>query len=243
MPKFQEENIEDKGIRLNRYLANSGVCNRREADKLIAKGLVTVNGKVVTEMGYRVQSGEKVVYEGQERNAEAKQYILVNKPKDYSLSDKRKGRARNIYDIIEYACWEKVAPADAIGTASTGLVLMTNDLDVVNKINHKKHFLFHLFLDQEVSLELIDLIKRNAELKTIKGKILDVQYANPENKTELGIETNGLDENDIYNIIKHLNLRIERIDRVMLAGLTKKNLPRGKWRFLSKKEIQFLKMQ
>ena len=243
MPKFEEENIENKGIRLNRYLANSGVCTRREADKLIAKGLVTVNGKVITEMGYRVQSGEKVVYEGQERNAEAKQYILVNKPKEYSLSEKPRGRERNIYDIIEYACWEKVAPADAIGTASTGLVLMTNDLDIVNKINLKKHFLFHRYLNQEASRETIELIKNKANLKELKGTVVDVQYANPENKTEIGIETNGLDENDVYSIVKHLKLKIERIDRVMMAGLTKKNLPRGKWRFLSKKEIQFLKMQ
>ena len=243
MPNFQEEHKENKGIRLNRYIANSGVCNRREADKLIAKGLVTVNGKVVKEMGYRVQAGEKVEYEGQVRNAEAKQYILVNKPKEYSLSEKRRGRDRNIYDIIEYACWEKVAPADAIGTNSTGLVLMTNDLDVIEKINNKKHYLFHLFLNQEISKDQITQVKSKADIKSIKGQITDVQYANIENTTELGVETLGLDENDVFTIIKHLGFKIERIDRVMYAGLTKKNLPRGKWRFLSKKEIQFLKMQ
>lgn len=246
MPKYQEEKIEhqdDKGLRLNRYIANSGVCNRRQADKLIAKGLVTVNGKVITEMGYRVQLKDKVMYDEQELHAESNQYVLVNKPKEYSLADKRQNRIRNIYDIIENACWENVTPADAIGTNSSGLVLMTNDQDMVKKINHKKHFLFHLFINKEVTSEDIDKIKKKGEIKEIPGQILDVQYANPENKSELGIETRGLDENDVFTIVKHLGFRIDKIDRVMYAGLTKKNLPRGKWRFLSPKEIQFLKMQ
>ncbi len=244
MPKFQKENnTEDKGIRLNRYLANSGMGTRRDADKLIAKGLVKVNGKVITEMGYRVQKGEKVTYEGEYMNAEAKQYILINKPKECSFSKKSSRNQRTVYDIIEYACHEELSPADTLDLNTTGVVLMTNDKDLVRKLNHNKKEIYHVFLDKEVESEDLEKLTKGFKLKAGFNKAEAVNYANEKDKKEIGLEIRGGHKDTVAQMMEALGYKIIRQDRVLYAGLTKKNVPRGKWRFLEKKELPFLQMQ
>lgn len=243
MPNPQQENKENPGIRLNRYLSNSGVCTRREADKLIAKGLVEVNGKVITEMGYRVKPGEKVTYEGKLQDAETKQYILINKPKKCTVKDIVSDELRSVYDIIEYACDEKLFPTDTLADNTLGLLLMTNDKDLTAKVNLKKQEIYHVFLTEEMKEE--DLAQLNAGVK-LGANIVKVEaahYANPEDKKEVGVEIHSAKDDTVPALIKKLGYEILRIDRVIYAGLTKKNVPRGKWRFLTPKEIQFLKMQ
>lgn len=243
MPKPQQEKKDNPGIRLNRYLANSGVCTRREADKLIAKGLVEVNGKVITEMGYRVMSGEKVTYLGELQDAETKQYILINKPKECSVKDIQDRSIRTVYDIIEFACFETLTPSDTLADDTVGLLLMTNDKDLAKKINIKKQEVYHIFLEEDMKVEDLEKIRKGIK---IGKKIVNVEaahFSNDNDKKEIGIEIHSAKDETIAEIMKVLGYSIKRLDRVIYAGLTKKNVPRGKWRFLSKKEVQFLKMQ
>lgn len=239
----QENNSKKEGIRLNRYLANSGVCIRREADKLIAKGLVEVDGKVVTEMGYKVQRGEKVTFQGVLQNAESKKYILVNKPKEHTLSAKLSREQRSVYDIIDNACYEEVKPADELDINTTGVLLMTNDSELVKKMNLKKREIYHLFLDKEMTDEDLAKLSKGFKVKSGFVKVEAAHFANEKNKKEVGIELLLGQKNTIRQLVDALGYQLERLDRVVYAGLTKKNLPRGKWRFLSTKEVQFLKMQ
>ena len=243
MPHPQQDNKENPGIRLNRYLANSGVCTRREADKLIAKGLVEVNGKVITEMGYRVMPGEKVTYEGKLQDAETKQYILINKPKECTIKDIQSRDLRSVYDIIEYACEEKTFPTDTVADSTLGLVLMTNDKDLTKKINLKKQEIYHIFLTEEMKAEDLATLQKGIKLGANLIKVEAAHYANEDDKKEIGIEIHSAKDETVPALIKKLGYEIHRIDRVTYAGLTKKNVPRGKWRFLSAKEVQFLKMQ
>ncbi len=243
MPKLQLKNKEENpGIRLNRYLANSGVCTRREADKLIAKGLVEVNGKIITEMGYRVMPGEKVKYLGELQNAEAKQYILVNKPKECSVKESKNPREYTVYKILEYACGEKTFPTDMLDDNTTGVLLMTNDKELTQRLNNKKFEIYHLFLDKEVQAEDLEKLKNGIKINEKLIKIKTADYANPDDKSEIGIELHSTDTQTVPQLIKQLGYNINRIDRVSLCGLTKKNVPRGKWRFLERKEISFLRM-
>jgi len=242
MPKPQEENTENKGIRLNRYIANSGICTRREADKLIAKGLVEVNGKVITEMGYRVQAGEKVSYLGEMQNAQAKKYILINKPKACSFSHKSARNKRTVYDIISYACYEELSPADTLDLNTTGVVLMTNDKELIKKINKQKKEVYHVFLDKEMQNEDLEKIKNGLKLKAGYAKAEAAHFANSTNKKEIGLEIIQGQKDTVAQMMDQLGYKIERLDRVLYAGLSKKNVPRGKWRFLDKKEVQFLHM-
>lgn len=242
MPQPQQENTQNTGIRLNRYIANSGICNRREADKLINKGLVEVNGKVITEMGYRVQPKDTVKYLGEIQNAEAKQYILINKPKECTVKESNNPRQHSVNHIIEYACFEKLHPTDVLDDNTTGVLLMTNDKDLTKRLNANKFEIYHVFLDKEVKPEDLEQLRNGIEIngETIQLKTAD--YANPDDKSEIGIELHSTDTQTVPMLIKKLGYQINRIDRVSLCGLTKKNVPRGKWRFLDKKEVSFLRM-
>lgn len=246
MPHPQQDKKENPGIRLNRYLSNSGVCTRREADKLIAKGLVEVNGKVVTEMGYRVQKGEKVNYLGEEQNPEARKYILINKPKECTCSLQNEDDLRSIYDIIEFACEETLKPVLPLADNTTGVLLMTNDSDLTKRltqVKNEKKEIWHAFFEEDLKEEDLEKLREGINLKSGLVKADEVHYANPDSKKEVGIEIHSLEKNVVKKMIEHLGYKIQRLDRVFFAGLSKKNVPRGKWRFLSKKEVQFLRMQ
>lgn len=243
MPNPQQEKKENTGIRLNRYLANSGVCTRREADKLIAKGLVEVDGKIVKEMGYKVMPRQKVSYLGEVQNPDSKQYILINKPKECILEESRSRDQRSVYDIIEFACLEKVDPVDILDTETTGVLVMTNDTDLAKKLLNNKHEIFHLFLDEDFKEEDLEKLRKGIKIKNKTVKLEAAHYANEEDKKEVGIEIYNAQKDTMALLMKELGYSIKRLDRVLFSGLTKKNVPRGKWRFLSAKEVQFLKMQ
>ena len=245
MPKhkhYEEEPTEDNGIRLNRYLGNSGVSTRREADKLIDKGLVTVNGKVVTEMGYRVQKGDKVVYEGQYLNAESKQFILLNKTKNCTVNKTRGKSKRSVYDNIRYVIDEFLYPIDMMDENTTGVLIMTNDKEMMQKINSKRSETYHIFLNKEMAEADLKRLMSGIKIddRTYKARV--ASYSNDNDKKEIGIEITNSPVNAVLLMLKKLGYGIERIDRVLFNGLSKKNVSRGNWRFLTKKEIHFLQM-
>lgn len=244
--KTQEAPIETQAetIRLNRYIANSGVCSRREADKLIARGLVTVNGQVVTEMGQQVKRNDEVRFEGKKLNPEAKVYILINKPKDMVTTTSDPEGRRTVLDLIEEACEERVYPVGRLDRNTTGVLLMTNDGDLSKKLTHPSseiRKIYHVFLNKPLEKEHLSLIKKGIELEDGLIQPDEVSYADPIDTTQVGIVIHSGRNRIVRRIFEHLGYTVEKLDRVYFAGLTKKNLPRGKWRFLSKDEIKFLK--
>lgn len=243
-PVITEESKVEDGLRLNRYVANSGVCSRREADELIAKGLITVNGAVVKELGTRVNHGDDVRYEGKRLNPEAKVYILINKPKDVVTTASDPEGRRTVMDIIEDACDERVYPVGRLDRNTTGLLLLTNDGDLSKKLTHpssecKK--IYHVYTDKPVTKAHLEDIKKGIKLDDGLIKADHVSYADAEDRCQVGIELHSGRNRIVRRIFEYLGYKVVKLDRVYFAGLTKKNLPRGKWRFLSRDEIKFLK--
>jgi 23S rRNA pseudouridine2605 synthase len=242
MPKQPE--TESGNIRLNRFIANSGVCSRREADELISKGLVSVNGKQVTDMGIKVTYSDDIRYKGKKLSSEKKVYILMNKPKGYVTTVEDPHAEHTVIDLIGNACPERVYPVGRLDKETTGVLLLTNDGDLTGKLTHPKYNrrkIYHVFLETPVA--------KNDLFKLTEGINLDnelvvadaVSYADPEDRTQIGIELHSGQNRVIRRLFEALGYRVKKLDRVYFAGLTKKNLPRGKWRFLSEKEISMLK--
>lgn len=228
------------GIRLNKYIANSGVCSRREADTYIEHGSVQVNGKLVTEMGYKVQPTDVVQFDGTSITPEQKKYVLLNKPKNYiTTMDDDRGR-KTVMELIANASKERIYPVGRLDRNTTGLLLFTNDGDLAKKLTHPKHNvrkLYHASLDRK--LELRDLEKLRGEV-IIEGKkvfIDAVSYVNGEPKTEIGIEIHSGRNRIVRKIFEHVGYKVNKLDRVIFAELTKKNLPRGRWRELTNLEV------
>ncbi|WP_339662130.1 pseudouridine synthase [uncultured Polaribacter sp.] len=233
------------GIRLNKYIANSGVCSRREADTYIEHGSVEVNGVLVTEMGYKVQPDDVVRFDGTSITPEQKRYFLLNKPKNYiTTMDDDRGR-KTVMELIMNASKERVYPVGRLDRNTTGLLLFTNDGDLAKKLTHPKHNvrkLYHASLDRK--LELHDLEKLRGEV-IIEGKkvfIDAISYVNNEPKTEVGIEIHSGRNRIVRKIFEHVGYKVNKLDRVVFAELTKKNLPRGRWRELTKLEVTNLQM-
>ncbi|SDS30624.1 ribosomal large subunit pseudouridine synthase B [Polaribacter sp. KT25b] len=233
------------GIRLNKYIANSGVCSRREADTYIEHGSVEVNGKLVTEMGYKVQPDDIVRFDGTSISPEEKRYILLNKPKNYiTTMDDDRGR-KTVMELIANASKERIYPVGRLDRNTTGLLLFTNDGDLAKKLTHPKHNvrkLYHASLDRK--LELNDLEKLRGEV-IIEGKkvfIDAISYVNNEPKTEVGIEIHSGRNRIVRKIFEHVGYKVNKLDRVIFAELTKKNLPRGRYRELTKLEVTNLQM-
>ncbi len=230
-------------LRLNKYIANAGVCSRREADKLIQDGLIRVNGKVVTEMGIHVKKTDKVEYNGKSLNPEKLMYVLLNKPKDCvtTLSDPH--AKRTVIDIVKNACEERIYPVGRLDKMTTGVLLLTNDGDLAKQLTHPSHEhrkIYHAFLDKPITKNDLKKIEDGFELEDgfIKADKISLVKDNP---YEAGIEIHSGKNRIVRRIFKHLGYEVEKLDRVYFAGLTKKDVPRGKWRFLSEKEVQFLK--
>ncbi len=236
---------ETSGIRLNKYIANSGICSRREADTYIEHGSVQVNGKLVTEMGYKVQADDIVQFDGTSITPEQKKYVLLNKPKNYitTMEDDR-GR-KTVMELIANASKERIYPVGRLDRNTTGLLLFTNDGDLAKKLTHPKHNvrkLYHASLDKK--LELRDLEKLRGEV-VIEGKkvfIDAISYVNGEPKTEIGIEIHSGRNRIVRKIFEHVGYKVNKLDRVIFAELTKKNLPRGRWRELTNLEVNNLQM-
>ncbi|MDG5799732.1 pseudouridine synthase [Marinilabiliaceae bacterium ANBcel2] len=240
---MEKENKENY-IRLNRYIANSGVCSRRDADELIRKGQITVNEKTVTELGCKVLLSDRVKYKGELLNPEQKVYILLNKPKDTvtTVSD-RQGR-RTVIDLISEACEERVYPVGRLDRNTTGLLLLTNDGELSKQLTHPSSLrkkIYHVFTDKPIDEADLDQIRNGIELED--GLIVPdaVSYTDKKDRTQAGIEIHSGKNRIVRRIFEHMGYKVVKLDRVYFSGLTKKNLPRGKWRFLTKKEIILIK--
>lgn len=243
--KEEKTTYAEKGlIRLNRYISNAGICSRREADELIASGCVSVNGKIVTELGYKVKEGDEVNYSGQRLKTEKHVYVLLNKPKDYiTTSDDEKGR-RTVMELVAGACKERIYPVGRLDRNTLGLLLFTNDGEMAKKLTHPKHMiqkLYHVELDKNLKHDDLVKIQEGIELEDGFIKPDEVAYAG-ESKREVGILIHSGRNRIVRRIFEQLGYEVIRLDRVMFAGLTKKDLPRGRWRLLTEKEVSFLKM-
>ena len=233
------------GIRLNKYIANSGICSRREADTYIEHGSVEINGKLVTEMGYKVQPDDVVRFDRTSITPEQKKYVLLNKPKNYiTTMDDDRGR-KTVMELIANASKERIYPVGRLDRNTTGLLLFTNDGDLAKKLTHPKHNvrkLYHASLDRK--LELRDLEKLRGEV-IIEGRkvfIDAISYVNGEPKSEIGIEIHSGRNRIVRKIFEHVGYKVNKLDRVVFAELTKKNLPRGRWRPLTNLEVTNLQI-
>ena len=235
---------EDTIMRLNRYIANSGVCSRRDADEHIKNGLITVNGKTVTDLGTKVSYDDDVRYRNKRLSAEKKVYILMNKPKDYVTTVEDPHAEKTVLDLLGEDFTERVYPVGRLDKATTGVLLLTNDGELTGKLTHpkyKRRKIYHVFLDREVSKN--DLFKFTEGIELDGAKIVAdaVSYADPEDRTQIGIELHSGQNRVIRRMFETLGYRVKKLDRVYFAGLTKKNVPRGKWRYLNEKEVNMLK--
>lgn len=233
-------------MRLNRFIANAGVCSRREADKYISAGLVTVNGNIVTELGVKVKMNDDVRFDGRKLNAEKKIYLLLNKPKDFVTTTDDPHAERTVMDLVKDACDERIYPVGRLDKTTTGVLLFTNDGELSDKLTHPSHNVKKIY---QVTLD--KPLTKNDMLKVAEGVELEdgpiaadaVSYIDGNNKTEIGIEIHSGRNRIVRRVFEHLGYKVRKLDRVYFAGLTKKNLSRGKWRFLAHKEVQFLKMK
>lgn len=237
---------ESAGIRLNKYISNSGICSRREADTYIEQGSVSVNGKLVTEMGYKVQPTDVVRFDGTTISPEQKKYVLLNKPKNYiTTMDDDRGR-KTVMELVENATKERIYPVGRLDRNTTGLLLFTNDGELAKKLTHPKHNvrkLYHASLNKK--FEMRDLQKLKDDNIIIEGKKVFIDaasYVEGERKTEVGIEIHSGRNRIVRKIFEHLGYNVVKLDRVIFAGLTKKNLPRGRWRELTAQEVNTLHM-
>jgi 23S rRNA pseudouridine2605 synthase len=242
MPKT---GLESDLIRLNKYIASTGVCSRREADELIAAGLVSINGKLITELGVKVSPGDIVKYNGETLKEEKKVYILMNKPKDYVTTVEDPHAKKTVLELVKGACKERVYPVGRLDRNTTGVLLLTNDGDITKRLTHPKFEklkIYHVHLNKNIKLRDMEKISTGITLEDGFIKADSVSYADPVDKSQVGIEIHSGRNHIVRRIFEHLEYEVVKLDRVYFAGLTKKNLPRGEWRFLSEKEINMLKM-
>ena len=231
-------------VRLNKYIANSGVCARREADELIKEGYISVNGKKVTDMGIKVVPSDKVEYRGRLLTPGKKVYILLNKPKGYMTTVRDPHAESTVLDLVKEAITERIYPVGRLDKATTGVLLLTNDGDLAGKLTHPSYGagkVYHVFLDREVTRNDMETIVSGVELEEGKVSADAVSYADPEDRTQVGIEIHSGQNRVVRRIFEKLGYKVRKLDRVSFAGLTKKNLQRGHWRHLTPKEVSMLK--
>jgi 23S rRNA pseudouridine2605 synthase len=239
-----QKGVSDDAVRLNRYVANAGICSRREADVLIATGVVTVNGKIVTEMGYKVNPTDVVTYGGVPIKNEVKKYLILNKPKDYITTMDDPEERKTVMELIRKACKERLYPVGRLDRNTTGLLLFTNDGDLTAKLTHPKfnvRKVYHVVLDKRITSEDFRTLSEGIELADGPIKPDAIEYVG-EGKSELGVEIHSGRNRIVRRMFEHLGYEVMKLDRVAFAGLTKKDLPRAKFRFLTEKEVDFLKM-
>ena len=227
-------------IRLNKYIANSGVCSRRYADIYIESGNVSVNGKVITEMGYKVRLSDTVKFDGRELNLEKKEYILLNKPKDFvTTTTDDKGR-RTAVGLIGSGSKAKLEPVGRLDKNTTGLLLFTNDLEIAKRLTQPKNGvrkIYHIELNKNVSGDDLKKIKKGITLDGVVVRVIEVSFIDNAPKREIGIEIRSAKNKIVHQIFEQFGYEVVKVDRVVYAGLTKKDLPRGHWRHLTKQEL------
>jgi len=227
-------------IRLNRYVANAGVCSRREADTYIAAGNVTVNGKPITEMGYKVKRTDEVRFDGRLLNPEKKEYILLNKPKNFITTTRDEKGRRTVMELISNASKARLVPVGRLDRNTTGLLLFTNDGDLAKKLTHPKYGvrkLYHVELNKNLKIDDLHRIQEGLMLEDGLVKVDEISYLNNAPKREVGIEIHSGKNRIVRRIFEHLDYEVVKLDRVVFANLTKKDLPRGHWRALTQQEV------
>ena len=248
-PKQVDYVIEDidpnEQVRLNKYMANAGVCSRREADEYIAKGLVKVNGEVVTELGTKISHNDVVEYDEKVVTPERKCYVLLNKPKDcVTTSDDPNGRL-TVLDLVKNACKERIYPVGRLDRNTTGVLLLTNDGDLASNLTHPKFVkkkIYHVWTDKDISEEDMQRIADGITLDDGEIHADAISYVSETDRNQAGIEIHSGRNRIVRRIFESLGYRVTKLDRVYFAGLTKKNLPRGRWRYLTQEEVNFLRM-
>ena len=244
--EYKDEHIDpNEPIRLNKYLANAGVCSRREADEFIQAGVVTVNGNVVTELGTKVVRTDEVKFHDQPVTLEKKVYVLLNKPKDYVTTSDDPQQRKTVMDLVKNVCPERIYPVGRLDRNTTGVLLLTNDGDLASKLTHPKFLkkkVYHVYLDKNVTAHDMQQIATGIELEDGEIKADAIEYASDTDKSQVGIEIHSGKNRIVRRIFESLGYRVVKLDRVQFAGLTKKNLRRGDWRFLTEKEVEMLRM-
>lgn len=232
-------------IRLNKFLANAGICSRREADEFIAAGVVSVNGTVVTELGTKIQRTDEVKFHDQPVSIERKVYVLLNKPKDCVTTSDDPQERKTVMDFVSGACKERIYPVGRLDRNTTGVLLLTNDGDLASKLTHPKFLkkkIYHVYCDKNVSKADLDQIVAGVTLDDGEIHADAVSYASETDKSQVGIEIHSGKNRIVRRIFEALGYRVIKLDRVYFAGLTKKGLRRGDWRYLTEQEVAMLRM-
>lgn len=231
-------------IRLNKYISNSGICSRRDADIYIQSGNVKVNGEAITEMGYKVKPGDVVNFDGTVITPEKKEYILLNKPKGFTTAGDGDGNTANVLDLVRNATKAKLQSVGRMDKSTTGLLLFTNDSDMVRKFtapNQRSSKVYQVTLDRNLKFEDLEKIQKGLTIDNFRVYVEEISYIENEPKSEIGLKMKTSNVKVVRSIFEHLEYDVIKVDRVVFAGLTKKNLPRGNWRFLTDQEIINLK--
>lgn len=235
----------DEPIRLNKFLANAGICSRREADEFITAGVVSVNGVVVTELGTKVKRTDEIKFHDQPVNIERKVYVLLNKPKDCVTTSDDPQERKTVMDFVKGACKERVYPVGRLDRNTTGVLLLTNDGDLASKLTHPKYLkkkIYHVYCDKNVTKADLDQIVSGITLDDGEIHADAVSYASETDKSQVGIEIHSGKNRIVRRIFEALGYRVIKLDRVYFAGLTKKGLRRGDWRYLTEQEVNMLRM-
>ncbi len=244
--EYKEEHYDPmEPVRLNKFLANAGVCSRREADEFIQAGVVTVNGNVVTELGTKVLRTDEIKFHDQLVNLEKKVYVLLNKPKDHVTTSDDPQQRKTVMDLVKNACTERIYPVGRLDRNTTGVLLLTNDGDLASKLTHPKFLkkkVYHVYLDKNVTAHDLQQIRDGIMLDDGEIKADAVEYADPVDKKQVGIEIHSGKNRIVRRIFESLGYKVTKLDRVLFAGLTKKNLRRGDWRYLTEEEVDRLRM-
>ncbi len=239
-----KKNKEVEELRLNRYIAMSGICSRRDADGLIAEGRVKVNDEIIQTVGIKVKRQDKVEVDGELIIPEKKVYLVLNKPKDFVTTVEDPLERKTVMSLVEKACKERIYPVGRLDRQTTGVLLFTNDGDLSKKLTHPKYEhkkIYHVFLDKPLQSEDMEMIRKGIELEDGFIKADELNYVD-DNPMEVGIEIHSGRNRIVRRIFEHFGYQIIKLDRVYFAGITKKNLPRGKWRFLTPQEVRILKI-
>jgi len=241
LPSFSEE------VRLNKFLSNAGICSRREADVLIKTGVVEVNGKIITEMGFKVKPGDEVRYDGALIQSEKKQYVLLNKPRNFiTTMDDPQGR-KTVMSLVKNACKERIYPVGRLDRNTTGVLLFTNDGDLAKRLTHPRYEvrkIYHAELNKPIGQEHIEAILSGVELDDGSFVKADsAEIVKDSRNREVGLELHSGKNRVVRRIFESLGFEVSKLDRVEFGGLTKKDVPRGTWRHLTKQEVDFLKMK
>lgn len=243
---YKEDNLDPNApIRLNKFLANAGVCSRREADEFIQAGVVKVNGNVVTELGTKVLRSDEVMFHDQPVSLEKKVYVLLNKPKGYVTTSEDPQNRKTVMDLVKNACPERIYPVGRLDRNTTGVLLLTNDGELASKLTHPKYLkkkIYHVFLDKSLTASDMYRIAEGITLDDGDIKADHIEYASATDKKQVGIEIHSGKNRIVRRIFESLGYHVSKLDRVYFAGLTKKNVRRGDWRYLTEKEVNMLRM-